>query len=97
GLADRGIAGHADALTAGAAAGMRLAGRAMLQINTRESPLMISVITNSTSPISINACRYSSVSASVNSFARTAAIVCCGAKSEAEIRGELPITIVTAM
>ena len=37
------------------------------------------------------------VGASANSLARTAAIVYCGAKSDSEICGLLPITIVTAM
>ena len=73
------------------------ASRAMLQISSRDSELTISVMTKSTRPISTSAFRYSSVSASVNSLAITAAIVYCGANSDAEILGLLPITIVTAI
>ena len=43
--------------------------RAMLQISSRDSALTISVMTNSTRPISMSACRYSSSAASVNSLA----------------------------
>src|SRR5205807_572542 len=55
------------------------------------------VMMNSTRPISMSAERYSESAASVNSFAITADIVCCGANSDAEILGLLPITIVTAI
>ena len=51
----------------------------------------------STRPISISADRYSASAASVNSFAMTAAIVYCGAKSDSDTCGLFPITIVTAI
>jgi hypothetical protein len=52
---------------------------------------------NSTSPISISACRYNSSAASVNSLAMTAAIVYCGANSDRLTCGLLPMTMVTAI
>ena len=69
----------------------------MLQISRRDSELMISVMMNRTSPISTSADRCSSSAASANSLATTAAIVYCGANSDAEIFGLFPITIVTAI
>src|ERR1051325_237540 len=67
------------------------------RVSKRENALTMMVMRNSTSPISTSACRYSSSAASVNSLAMTAAIVYCGAKSEALICGLLPMTIVTAI
>ena len=69
----------------------------MLQISSRDSELMISVMMNSTRPISTSADRYSSSAASANSLATTAAIVYCGANSDSDTFGLLPITIVTAI
>ena len=69
----------------------------MLQISRRDSELMISVMMNSTRPISTSADRYSSSAASANSLATTAAIVYCGANSDSDTFGLLPITIVTAI
>ena len=66
-------------------------------MNMREMTLTISVMTNSTRPISTSACRYRSSAASANSLAMTAAIVYCGAYSDQEICGLFPITIVTAI
>ena len=74
-----------------------LTSRLTLQIRSRESALITTVMTNRTSPISISADRYRSSAASVNSLAMTAAIVYCGAKSEVETWGLLPMTIVTAI
>src|SRR5204863_4036845 len=71
--------------------------RTTRRVRMRESALTTIVIRNSTSPISINACRYNSSAASVNSFAMTAAIVYCGAKSDVLTCGLLPMTIVTAI
>src|SRR4029077_4234233 len=93
--AERAVAHAAASASGGAARGALL--RAMLQMRSRDNPLMTSVITNSTNPTSIRAAMWRSVSASVNSLSRTAAIVYCGAKSEAEILGLLPMTIVTAI
>ena len=67
------------------------------QMSRRDRPLMMSVMANKTRPISMSAFRYSSSAASVNSLAMTAAIVYCGAKSEADTCGLLPMTMVTAM
>ena len=69
----------------------------MLQMSIRDSAFTASVMTKSTRPISISACRCRSSVASVNSFAMTAAMVYCGAKSDQEIVGLFPITIVTAI
>ena len=73
------------------------AGRFIDQMSIREITLMISVMTNSTRPISTSAFRYRSSVASVNSLAITAAIVYCGAYSDHEICGLFPISIVTAI
>ena len=86
------------ALTTGAARrAVPLPCRPMRQMRRRDTPLTSSVMMNSSSPISISACRYRSSAASLNSFAITAAIVYCGAKTESDSLGVLPITIVTAM
>src|SRR4029453_11070053 len=67
------------------------------QMNVREMGLMMRVMTNRTRPISMSACRCRSSVASANSFAMTADIVYCGAKSDQLICGLLPMTIVTAI
>src|SRR4029077_15485954 len=85
--AERAVA-HAAASASGAAAPgeplpaplpRRNPGKPLMR--SGDNPWMTSVITNSTNPISIRAAMWRSVSASVNSLARTAAIVYCGAKS----------------
>src|SRR5262249_37938432 len=68
--------------------------RAIPQISRRDSEFTTRVMMKSTSPISMSACRYNSSAASVNSLASTAAMVYCGAKSDADTRGLFPITIV---
>ena len=69
----------------------------MLQISSRDSELMMSVMMNSTRPISTSAERYRSSAASANSLAITAAIVYWGAKRDTDTLGLLPMTMVTAM
>jgi hypothetical protein len=66
-------------------------------MNARETTLTPSVMMNSTSPISTSAFRWSSSAASANSLAMTAAIVYCGANSDVDTCGVLPITMVTAI
>src|SRR5262245_27801080 len=90
-------AGHAWAPLGTRAAARGDACRAMDQINARDSMLTTSVMTNRTSPISMSAERYRALAASVNSLASTAAIVYCGANSDSDTCGLLPITIVTAI
>src|SRR5207249_1185283 len=91
--------GHAADSAAGTttAAASCLTGRAMLQMRRRDRELTMSVMMKSTRPISISAFRYNAVSASVNSLASTAAIVCCGASNDHDAFALLPITIVTAI
>ena len=55
------------------------------------------VITNNKKAISTSALTYMELVASVNSFASTLAIVYPGSKTEKEIVGRLPMTIVTAI
>src|SRR5208282_6511924 len=71
--------------------------RVTLHTMSRASALTTIVTKNSARPISINAERDRSPVASVNSLARTLAMVDLGAKSDLAISGRLPITMVTAM
>ena len=89
--------GEGVAVAALSAGAFTVTFRLTLQIRRRERALMTRVMTNSTRPISIRALRYRSSAASVNSLAMTAAIVYCGAKSDAETWGLLPMTMVTAI
>ena len=77
---------HQPASAAGAATsrGRGLRCRPIDQMSRREIALTISVMMNSTRPISIERMQIESSAASVNSFAMTAAIVYCGAKSDAD-------------
>src|SRR5262249_49803331 len=67
------------------------------QMNAREMMLITSVMKNSTRPISTSELKWSGVAASANSFASTADMVYCGANSDVDTCGVLPMTIVTAI
>src|SRR2546428_3777925 len=71
--------------------------RFVLQMRRRETMLTKIVMINSNNPISINACKYNSSAASLNSLAITAAMVYCGLNSDSAMTGALPMTIVTAI
>ena len=69
----------------------------MLQMSRRDIRLTISVLVNSTNPISTSALTCSASAASENSLAMTADMVYCGASNDSVTFGSLPITMVTAM
>jgi hypothetical protein len=71
--------------------------RETLIINSFAKAFITIVTINKTSAISINELRYISSVASAKFAASTDAIVYAGSKSDADICGEFPITIVTAI